>query len=64
MGGQDGIPQVFHGGDVTADGSGWTVATGSARATGTPAGAVAEWMTPAVIVGGLVLVVAVVWKRS
>jgi len=63
MGGQDMIPQVFTGGDVTLDGSGWTVATGRASATGTPSGAVAEWLTPAAIVAGVVLVAAAVWKR-
>jgi hypothetical protein len=64
MGGSDMVPNAFYGGDVTADGSGWTVATGSARATGTPSGAMAEWLTPAVIVVGIVVILAAAWKRS
>lgn len=64
MGGTDMVPNVFTGGDVSQSGGAWTVATGSAKASavGSPAAAMAEWLTPAVIVAGLVLVVAV-WRR-
>lgn len=62
MSGSDLVPQAFYGGPVSMDTSGWTVASGNGSATGSPSGAMAEWLTPAVIVAGLVLVVAV-WKR-
>lgn len=57
-------PPPFYGGEASQGAGMWTVATGKARAsaTGSPSGAMAEWLTPALIVAGIVLVVAV-WRR-
>lgn len=55
-------PTVFQPGDVTQRGDGWTVATGSASASGAPSTAGNGWIIPVVIAAAVVFGIAA-WKR-
>lgn len=56
------LTAMFEGGPVSNDSSGWTVATGSASATGAPATAGNTWIVVAVIAAAVVFGIAA-WKR-